>query len=95
MPQNPELLTVRAAFPGRTYVGTHFCPGEENVRGIYENLSADKQLAVNSLRANAQTATDLNNVVADMSGLRVTQRIPLINCLTTIFEGDCTVYPRQ
>jgi hypothetical protein len=94
MPNNPNHLTVRAAFPNRTYIGASFCSGETGLRDMYEGVSADKQTMANDVRTAAQTAADIEQVIRDISGLRHTQQAPLVRCLQTIFAGNCQVYPR-
>ncbi|MCA9330707.1 hypothetical protein KC957_01555 [Candidatus Saccharibacteria bacterium] len=95
MTDNPELLYVRARDNGRTYIGAAFCPGDQAIRMVYEDVDADVQLRIGDARRDVQQGADPQAVISDMNRLRHTQRRVLGEYLANIAAGNCLVYPVQ
>lgn len=95
MTDNSELLYVRARDNGRTYIGAAFCPGDEAIRMVYEDVDADVQLRIGDARRDVQHGAEPQVVIDAMNRLRHTQRRVLGGCLANIAAGNCLVYPVQ
>lgn len=94
-----DYMYVEAKQAGVTYIGGTFCPGETELKAIFDVPYTEFALDVNAARSavsggmDVDEAAQLYGMDRNLSGNRKAGQV-VRACLGKIAAGNCRVYPR-